>query len=235
MLNDYTGIGRQICYRIFTASIIDSLITETDFFNAITDYMRSKTNLNNEQNTTASAEIRIDFLYSKPLKMVKSLLVIFSLMFLNVGFCQSDLIKNQLSVQKQNSFSKSLKIITSSSVMESINEGKSLTIFLPSDYALNNVNEIIVDKLFNQKDINSIEMFFKKNSIEGFWDSNKLLSHIDAGQGTFSLTNRNNDKYIFSKNGQLIMITTPSGFEVNIEESLIVNNTIVYFLDGLLK
>ena len=89
--------------------------------------------------------------------------------------------------------------------------------------------------MFNQKNKTAIETFFKRYSIDGLWDSSKLLSNIDASTTPFTLANRNSEKFILSRNGQLIMITTPMGFEVNTEFSLIINNSVIFFMDGLIK
>ena len=153
----------------------------------------------------------------------------------NINFAQSNLIRDQLSVDKQNSFSKSLNLINVSTLMESINNGNAITVFLPSDYAINNMEPAFADQLFNQKNKTAIETFFKRYSIDGLWDSSKLLSNIDASTTPFTLANRNSEKFILSRNGQLIMITTPMGFEVNTEFSLIINNSVIFFMDGLIK
>lgn len=136
--------------------------------------------------------------------------------------------------QKQN-YSKAYLLIQQSSLISNITDGKAMTLLLPGDFALSGLSNTDADQFFNQKINSAIEDFMSKYTFDGQWDPTTILSKVSPSSGFFSLTNKKGEKLNFSKNGDLLMVTTQSGFETNIMESVIVNNCIIYFLSGMLR
>jgi hypothetical protein len=136
--------------------------------------------------------------------------------------------------QKQN-FSKAYLLIQQSSLISNITDGKAITLLLPGDFALSSLSNTDADQLFNQKINSVIEDFMSKYSIEGQWDAATILTKVSASTGFFSLSNKKGEKLNFSKNGDLLMVTTQSGFETNIIETVTINKCIIYFLSGMLR
>lgn len=170
-------------------------------------------------------------------KSLSSLFLLFSLILSITSYSQvSEAINSHRNKEQQQRYSKSTQlVIHSSSISNRINKGDQLTIFLPTDYAVSGLSNKDSDELMVHRNANSIKIFVEKYVIEGSWDFDAINSKINSANLTYTLINKKQEKLTFSKNGDKIMVTTPSGFEANIESSIKVNNAVIFYLDGMLR
>lgn len=144
-------------------------------------------------------------------------------------------LSSEFSQEQQSEYSKFITLLQKSTLFGRIASGDSLTILLSPDFSLSGVENTDTTMLFKQNYPPVIEDFIAHYSLPEMWNSERIQTRLSTNASSFALQNRSSENFDFSKNGDLIMITTSNGFEANIAASIRVKNTIIHLLTGLLK
>jgi hypothetical protein len=162
--------------------------------------------------------------------------LVFSILFF-VSFSQTTSRAKQIndinkyfSLSQKNAYSQAIDLLSYSTVINELVQGKRLTILLQDDEIMGRLSDEEKNLLFVVHDGASIDAFFDKYTIDQFWDVSAISNALLNGVKELSILNRLNNNLKLSRHLNSYLVTYSDHTESNIVGNILAEASIIYFL-----